>query len=213
VRYTLFHVYFRFQVAIFNCSLTLTPSFTNVRPNMLFDAKDMRIPLKFHTYSICNVRFNLIIVFQVSRPPFWFPVELALNCVQGDIAIGSGDFGILKNIRSNVEFASKVDLRPLIQWSPSLSHFHQINHPHHLYFRWRNSTSGWTISKISTSFHHALMVLGIRRSAIENSDGQLRYSRKTRVDSFVVRCSRVKHLINLIIWNVADAAARRTGGL
>jgi len=41
------------------------------------------------------------------------------------IAISRGDFGILKNKRSNVEFASKGDLRPLIQWSPSLSHFHQ----------------------------------------------------------------------------------------
>jgi len=63
-------------------------------------------------------------------PPVWFPVSLAYNCAQGDVAISSGDFGILKNKRSNVEFASKGDLRPLIQWSPSLSHFHQkIIHP------------------------------------------------------------------------------------
>jgi len=41
------------------------------------------------------------------------------------VAIRSGDFGKLKNKRSNVEIASKVDLRPLIQWSPSLSHIHQ----------------------------------------------------------------------------------------
>jgi len=31
---------------------------TNIRPTMLFDAKDMRIPLKFHIYSICNVSFK-----------------------------------------------------------------------------------------------------------------------------------------------------------
>jgi len=54
------------------------------------------------------------------------------------------------------------------------------NHPHRLHFRWRNSITGWAISKISTSFHHALMVLGIRRSAMENSNGQLRYLGKTK---------------------------------
>jgi len=50
---------------------------------------------------------------------------MSSNCAQGDAAISSGDFGIIKNKCSNVEFASKGDLRPLIQWSPSLSHFHQ----------------------------------------------------------------------------------------
>jgi len=66
-------------------------------------------------------------VFPVSHPPFLFPFELGLNCAQDDVAINSGDFGILKNKRSNVEFAPKGDLRPLIQ---SLSHFHQkIIHP------------------------------------------------------------------------------------
>jgi len=49
-----------------------------------------------------------------------------------------------------------------------------------LYFQWRNSITGWTISKVSTSFHHALMVLEISWSAMKYSDGQLRYSRKTR---------------------------------
>jgi len=51
----------------------------------------------------------------------WTRIELCL----GDVAFSSGDFGILENKRSNVEVASKGDLRPLIQWSPSLSHFHQ----------------------------------------------------------------------------------------
>jgi len=37
-------------------SLTQTSSCTNVRSTMLFVAKAMRIPLKFHIYSICNVR-------------------------------------------------------------------------------------------------------------------------------------------------------------
>jgi len=76
------------------------------------------------SHSISNVRFKCF-RFPVSCPPFWLPVEHASNCTQGDIAIGSGDFGILKNKFSIVEFAFKGDLRPLIQWSPSLSHFHQ----------------------------------------------------------------------------------------
>jgi len=54
--------------------------------------------------------------------------------------------------------------------------------------------TGWTISKISTSFHHALVALVIRQSAMENSDGQLRYSRKTRGPAVApLRCSRVKY--------------------
>jgi len=71
--------------------------------------------------------------------------------------------------------------------------FSQKHHPHHLHFRWRNSITGWTISKILASFHQALMALEIRRSAMENSDGQLRYSRKWRGCNFAPppRCSRV----------------------
>jgi len=38
--------------------------------------------------------------------------------VYGDVATSSGDLGILKNKRSNVELASIGNLRPLIQWSP-----------------------------------------------------------------------------------------------
>jgi len=46
-------------------------------------------------------------------------------CAQGVVAISSGDFSMLKNKCSNVEFASKGDLAPLIQWSLSLSQFHK----------------------------------------------------------------------------------------
>jgi len=48
----------RFQAVFFNFLLTLTSSCANFRPTMLFDSKDMRIPLKFHIYYICNVRFK-----------------------------------------------------------------------------------------------------------------------------------------------------------
>jgi len=64
-------------------------------------------------------------VFPVSRPPFCFPAEVTLNYAQCNVGISSGDFSIFKNKLSNVEFASKGDLCPLIQRSPSLSHFHQ----------------------------------------------------------------------------------------
>jgi len=78
------------------------------------------------------------------------------------------------------------------------------NHPHRLHFRWRNLKTGWTISKISTSFHHALMALGIRRCATENYDGQLRYSRKTRGCNFAPppRCSRFKLLAVVCVYTV-----------
>jgi len=112
----------------------------------------------------------------------WTRIELCTR--RCGVSIRSGDFSILKNKRSNVKFASKCDLRPLIQWSPSLPHFHQNNYPHHLHFRWHKSKTGWTISQIATSFHQALMALGIRQSAMENSDGQLRYAWKTRGCSF-----------------------------
>jgi len=82
-----------------------------------------------------------------------------------------------KTKAATLNMYSKGDLRPLIHWSPSFSPKY---HPPHLHFRWRNSITGWTISKISTPFHHALMALGIHRSAMEISDGQLRYSRKTK---------------------------------
>jgi len=56
--YMFFHIHFRQQAAIFNLPPTLTLSCTNIRPTMLFNVKNMRIPLKFHIYSICNVRFK-----------------------------------------------------------------------------------------------------------------------------------------------------------
>jgi len=74
--------------------------------------------------------------------------------------------------------------------------FSPKHHPQRLYFRWRNSIKYWTFSKISTSFHHALMALGIRRCAMEDSDWQRRYSRKTRGCSFCTpHCLRVNTLM------------------
>jgi len=126
--------------------------------------------------NIFHLHFHVQILTD-SHLPLWFPVELASNCTQGDVAISSGDFGILKNKRSNVDFASKRDLRDsmvtkFITFSPR-------NHRPHLHFRWSYAITGWTNSQISiTSFHLALMALGIRRSTPDNFIGPLRYSRK-----------------------------------
>jgi len=150
----------------------------------------MRIPLKFHIYSICNARFKC---FQVSRPPFWFPAELGSNCAQGDFDISSGDFGILKKQTERRWICFQRRFTPFYSMVTRFITFPPKNHPPHLHFWWCNSITGKTISKISTSFH-ALMTIGIRQSAMENVDGQLRYSRKTRVLQLLhsPRCSRVK---------------------
>jgi len=100
---------------------------------MLFDENDLRISLKFHITYIKSPMSGLSASGFTSAILIY--VELASNCAQGDVAISSGDFSILKNKCSKFEFASEGDLRPLIQWSPSLSHFHTKNHPHHLHFR------------------------------------------------------------------------------
>jgi len=42
-------------------------------------------------------------------------IDLSIAHMQGDAAISIGDFVILKNKRSNAEFAFKVDLCALIQ--------------------------------------------------------------------------------------------------
>jgi len=119
--YVLFHMHFRLQTAIFDFSLTLTSSCTKIRLTMLFDVKDMRIPLKFHIYPICNVRFKCF-QFHVRHSDFrWTRIEFCT----GRCCYQQWWLRHPKNKRRNVEFASKSDLRPLIQWSSSSSHFYQ----------------------------------------------------------------------------------------
>jgi len=152
LRYTLF--YFRFQAAIFDfCSPWRRPVLTFV-PLSCSMQKTCGFRCEIHIYAICNVRFTC----------FWFHVryfDFRLNShriVQGDIAISSSDFGILNNNWTQqrwicfqgrfTPFDSMVT--KFIPFSPNPPHFH---------FLWRNSITGWTILKISTLFHHALMVL------------------------------------------------------
>jgi len=138
-----------------------------------------------HKFHICNVRFKC---FRFHVRQFDFRLNSHRIVHRAMLLSAAVTSATSKTNAATLKFASKVDLRPLIQWSPSLSHFHQkIIH----YFRWRNLITGWTISKISTSFHQALMALGLHRSAMENSNGQLIYSRKTRFCT--PRCSRVNY--------------------
>jgi len=91
------------------------------------------VPLCRLMQKICGFRLNFTYITSAMSSlslsgftsAILISVELASNCAQGDVAISSGDFDVLKNKRSNVEFASKGDLRRLIHCSPSLSHFHQ----------------------------------------------------------------------------------------
>jgi len=131
------------------------------------------------TYSICNIRFKYFL-FRVRHFDFRLNSH---RIAQGDVAISSGDFCILKNKRSNIEFASKGDLRPVIQWSLSLSHF-TIKSSTPPSLLWRNSIICRTIAKISTSFHRALLALEIRRSVMQKFRRATKIFKKTRGAAF-----------------------------
>jgi len=137
----------------------------------------MRIPLKFHIYSICNVRFKCF-RFHVCHFDFQLNSRQIVHRAMLLLAVVTSA-------------SSKQSL-----WFNG----HQVDqiftkkHPPHLHFRWRNSITGWTILEFSMSFHHALIALGICRGAMENADGQLRYSIITRGCNFCApRCSKVKN--------------------
>jgi len=74
--------------------------------------------------------------------------------------------------------------------------FSPKNHPHRLYFRWRNSITGWTISKISTSFHQALIALGLRQAQWKIPTGNWDIQEKRRGSNFAPRRSRVNGRTN-----------------
>jgi len=179
-RNTLFYIYFRFQVAIFYVSLTLKSSCTNIRPTVLFDAEDMRIPLKFHMFFACNVRNECFRFHSSIFISGWTRIELYIGrcCYQQRWLRHPQKQTQQRWICFQRRFTSfDLMVTKCITFTPK-------NHPPHLHFRWLNSIMGWAIAKVSTSCHHALVALWMRRSAMENSDGQLRYSRKTRGCSF-----------------------------
>jgi len=134
-----FKIYLRFQAAIFNVLPTLTSSCFSIRPTMLFDAKDMRIPLNFHMFNLqCQLGSSVhglmsaILIFSCTRIEFctgrccYQQRELQQQTQQRWICLLSWF----------TPFDSMVT--KFITFSPK-------NHQHHIYFRWRNSITGWTI--------------------------------------------------------------------
>jgi len=73
LRYMLFHIYFRFDAAIFDFTPTLTSSFTLLySSHYVVRCKDMRIPFKFKSYTF--TMSGLIVSGFTST--ILFPVEL-----------------------------------------------------------------------------------------------------------------------------------------
>jgi len=144
--------------AIFNFSPTLTSS-CNIRTTMLLVAKDMRIPLKFYIYSISNIRFKCF-RFHVRHFVFgWTRIEMCTwRCCYHQRWLRHPQKQTQQRWIGFQRWFTPFDsvVIKFITFSPN-------NHPHHLHFWWRNSITCWTISKISTSFHQALMAQGIRR--------------------------------------------------
>jgi len=158
MKYTLFHIYSRFQVAILTCSPTLTSSCANIRPTMLFDAKHMRIPFKFHVYSICYVRFKCF-RFHVRH----FDCRLNSHRIVGRpmllsaavTSTSSKTNAATLNLLPNVIFALWFNGHQVYHIFPQ-----KIIHTSGDVFRYRVGL----FQKSQRQFHHALMALGIRRS-------------------------------------------------
>jgi len=165
---------------------------------MLFNAKNLRIPLKFHIYSICNVRFKCF-RSHVRRLNSDQIVRKAMLLSAAVTSASSKINAATLNLLPKVIYALCFNGHQVYQFSPK-------NHPHPLHFQCRKLITGRTISKISMSFHHALMTLGIRRSAMDISDGQLRYSKITRGCSF---CSASRCLtVNIRLYHEVPIQAK-----
>jgi len=107
--------------------------------------KNMRIPLKFRKYSICNDRFKC---FRFHVCHFYFQLNshrIVHRAMLLSAAITSKTNAATLSLLPKVIYA--IWFTKFITFSPK-------NHPRHLYFPWRNSITDWTISKIATSFDH-----------------------------------------------------------
>jgi len=112
-------------------------------------------------YSNCIIRFKC----------FWFHVrrfDFRLNSHR-NVHRAMLQSAAVTSASSKINAATFNLLPNLIYalwFNGHIYHIFTKHFPHHLYFRWRNPITSWTISNLSTSFHHALMALGIRRSAM-----------------------------------------------
>jgi len=162
LRYTLFHKYFQFQAAVFDFSITWRP---NIDPTMLFDAKD-----------ICGFRWNFTYIlstmsaFSVSGYTSailisgWTQIELnTRRCCYQQRWLRHPQKQTQQRWICFQRWFTPSDsmVTELITFLPKIIHC--------VHFLWRNSITGWTLSKISTSFHHAWMAIGICWKAMESA--------------------------------------------
>jgi len=111
----------------------------------------MRIPLKFNIYSISNVRYS--------------DCRLKSHRIVHRAMLLSASVTSASSKKMHQRW---ICFQRWFSMATKFVIFSPENHPHHLHFRSRNSLTGWTITKIFTSFHHALMAPAIRWSAMEN---------------------------------------------
>jgi len=127
-------------------SLTLTSSCTNIRPTMLLDVKDMRIPLKFHIYvHIPSTMSGLSVSDFTSAIPIsgLTRIELCTGqcCYQQRW---------LRHPQKQAQQRSICFQRWFTPFDAMVTKFITFspkNHPPHLHFRWCNLIPGWTILK------------------------------------------------------------------
>jgi len=161
-----FHIHFRFQAAIFDFSLTPMSPCTNI-PLCCSMQNIYWFGWNF-TYISCAISALCVSGFTSTiLISSWTLIELSTErcCYQQRW---------LQHPRKKTQQRWICFQRWFTRFDSMVTKFiifSPKNHPPHFHFRWCNALTSWTISKISTSFHHALMALGIRESAMENSDG------------------------------------------
>jgi len=145
--------------------------------------------MQFHIYSIYNARLKLS---DISRPPFWFisgwtRIELCTGrCYYQQRWLRHPQKQTQQRWICFQRWFTLSDwmVTMFFTFSPKS---HPPQPPH---FQWRKFNNRLDYFENL----NALMALGIRRSAMENS-GQLRYSRKTNGCSYYTpRCSRVNRI-------------------
>jgi len=139
LRYTLFHIYFRFQAAVFDFSLTLTSSCTThyvIRCKRYADSVDISI------YSIWNVSFKCF-RFHVRHLDFRLNSDRIVHRAML-LSAAVTSTSSKTNAAKLIEFAPKGDLRPWFN-GKLVTNFITLslkNLPPNLHFRWCNSITG-----------------------------------------------------------------------
>jgi len=126
----------------------------------------------------------------------WTDLKLTLPCVgvskQSKIAISAAVNSTSSKQTQQRQICFQRWFTPFDSMVTLFIKFSPKNHSPHLQFRWRNSITGWTISKIATSLHHVLMALWIRWSRYVKFRRAAEIFKKNEVVQLLhPRCSRV----------------------